>query len=130
MTTTGIEGVKTPREIWNMSDRATGVAVDTLGKCEAEAAAMCIVRYHIAKGLTDWTPVPLGDFFEWLPNDGAAKTWNRNPFWRPDFTALHLGGWLEGWEPGNRQSIGRLTDKCLAHLSNPGMWRGKREVHT
>jgi len=102
----------------------TGMLTATLGHSELEAAACCLVRFHQARQLSDWTPISVGDFLTFMETDDVIKSWARNPFWRPDFFALADAGWVEGWtfdgdKDARMAEVGTLAPKFIAAVSNP-----------
>lgn len=101
-----------------------GILTATLGHAELEQAAACIVYYHHAKALADWTPIRAGDFLDFMGSDEQMRKWGRNPFWRPNFFGLADGGWIDGWKfegtPDERKAeVGTLAPKFIAAVSNP-----------
>jgi len=100
-----------------------GCLTDTLGKTEIECAAAVLVRYHVARGLVEWTPVTLRELGEYLMTDDVVRRWATNPFWRPDPYGLAAGGWVKGWETPD--APGEVTSDFLFAVANPGSWRGR-----
>lgn len=100
-----------------------GVVVDAFGKSEVEAAAALIIRYHVAKGLEDWTDFTRRQIGDFLLEDDVARKWAQNPIWRPYPYGLVERGLVEGWETAD--APGRFTEKALHHLEHRGTWSSK-----
>lgn len=97
-----------------------GILTDALGKAELEAAAALVVRYHIAHGLEDWTPLTRRQIGEWLTTDDVVRKWAENPFWRPDPDALVEKGFVDGWTTVDEP--GMFTPLALARIEHRGKW--------
>jgi hypothetical protein len=102
-----------------------GILTNTLGKAEVEAAAATVVRYHHANGLAKWTAVSRQQLADFCAADEVVQRWCDNPFWRPYPDRLIADGWVDGWKPGLEHADlpGRVTEKFLHAIANPGSWR-------
>jgi hypothetical protein len=103
-----------------------GIMTATLGKAEAEMVAALLVRYHHAKGLTEWTPITRRELADFLAADDMAKGWAKDPFWRPAPWLLVERGFIVGWS--NADDPGTVTPKFLEAIAKNGLWIRNSEL--
>jgi hypothetical protein len=103
-----------------------GFLTDYLGKAEAEFAMAVVVRWHLANGHTEWTPVSRAELANFIGEDELVREWVRNPFWRPSPGLLVERGYITGWTRDDVYAPGTLTPKALEHLAERGAWERER----
>ena len=117
-----------PSDVPHSALGGLGIITGTLGRAEAEAAAAILVRWHHAKGHTDWTPVSRAELAAWLGTDHVVRDWARNPFWRPAPWELVAGGYVVGW--GTVDEPGTVTPKFIEALGRSPMMAREGEPAT